>query len=142
MTKYRTQPVICLKDVYNIESSSRFSTMRFFNKIDKYIRRWHNKPMMMVTAVNHLATVLHDYFTPMQPTETTKYVTYSIWHFCLHIPCSQEFIWQMYRNSFTRFIIIFFTLLLNSKMHWLDMSIIARQYIHIRYTDVFSYILL
>lgn len=32
----------------------------------------------------------------------------------------------------------FLTLLLYSKMHWLDVSNIARQYIHVSYTDVFN----
>lgn len=44
---------------------------------------------------------------------------------------------QMYRNNFA-ILFFFFTLLLYSKMHWLDMSSIARQYIHISYTDVLS----
>lgn len=40
----------------------------------------------------------------------------------------------MYRIIFS--VYFFFTLLLYSKMHWLDMSNIARQYIHVSYTDV------
>lgn len=47
----------------------------------------------------------------------------------------QELMRQMYRNYFA-ILFFFFTLLLYSKMHWLDMSSIARQYIHISYTDV------
>lgn len=47
---------------------------------------------------------------------------------------------QMYRNYFA-ILFFFFTLLLYSKMHWLDMSSIARQYIHISYTDVLSNVL-
>lgn len=53
----------------------------------------------------------------------------------------QELMRQMYRNYFCHFIFFFLTLLLYSKMHWLDMSSIARQYIHISYTDVFSNVL-
>lgn len=47
-------------------------------------------------------------------------------------------LWDKCTGIILPFYFFFFTLLLYSKMHWLDMSSIARQYIHISYTDVLS----
>lgn len=60
------------------------------------------------------------------------------WLHLIYLFHKQELMRQMYRNYLAILLFFFLTLLLYSKMHWLDMSSIARQYIHISYTDVLS----